>query len=124
MESILVLTHADETGSALSKPSLEAVAAGLALAAQLKASLTVGIIAADPVLAANSLASSGARLLVVSGAAFAQTRYTTDALACEALCRAANATIVLAPGGRVTTTNNGFAPLDRLARQVQQAVSA
>jgi electron transfer flavoprotein alpha subunit len=98
MESILVLTHADETGSALSKPSLEAVAAGLALAAQLKASLTVGIIAADPVLAANSLASSGARLLVVSGAAFAQTRYTTDALACESLCRAANATIVLAPG--------------------------
>ena len=28
MESILVLTHADETGSALTKASLEAVTAG------------------------------------------------------------------------------------------------
>jgi len=98
MESILALTHTDETGSALSKPSLEAVTAGLVLAAQLKASLTIGIVAADPALAANSLAATCARLLAVSGAAFAEPRYATDAAACEALCRAANATIVLAPG--------------------------
>jgi electron transfer flavoprotein alpha subunit len=36
-------------------------------------------------------------LLAVSGEAFAQARYASDAAACEALCRAAAATIVLAP---------------------------
>ena len=48
MESILVLTHADETDSALTKTSLEAVTAGLDLAARLSAPLTIGIVAADP----------------------------------------------------------------------------
>jgi electron transfer flavoprotein alpha subunit len=98
MESILVLTHADESGSALSKASLEAVTAGMELAAQLKASLTIGIVAADAAATASSLASTGARLLAVTGEAFAQARYTSDAAACEALCRAAGASIVLAPG--------------------------
>jgi electron transfer flavoprotein alpha subunit len=37
--------------------------------------------------------------LAVSGEAFAQSRYATDAAACEALCRAAGATIVLVPAG-------------------------
>jgi electron transfer flavoprotein alpha subunit len=37
-------------------------------------------------------------LLAVSGEAFAHPRYATDAAACEALCRAAQASIVLAPG--------------------------
>jgi electron transfer flavoprotein alpha subunit len=98
MESILVLTHADESGSALTKASLEAVTAGIDLAARLSAPLTIGIIAADAAAAASSLPSSGARLLAVSGEAFAQARYATDAAAAEALCRAANATIVVAPG--------------------------
>ena len=98
MESILVLTHADETGSALTRASLEAVTAGMELAAQLKASLTIGIVAADAATLANALASTGARLLTVSGEAFAQARYASDAAACEALCRAAGASIVLAPG--------------------------
>jgi electron transfer flavoprotein alpha subunit len=97
MESALVLTHADETGSALSKASLEAVTAALELASQLGASLTIGIVAADAASAASSLAGTGAHLLAVSGEAFAQSRYATDAAACEALCRAAQATIVLAP---------------------------
>ncbi len=98
MESILVLTHADETGATLTKASLEAVTAGLALAVRLSAPLSIGIVAADATAAANSLASTGARLLAVTGEAFAQPRFATDAAACEALCRAANATIVLAPG--------------------------
>ncbi len=97
MESILVLTHADETGAALSGASLEAVTAGIALAAQLAAPLTIGIVAADTTDAASALASTGAHLLAVSGQAFSQSRYATDAAACEALCRAANTTIVLAP---------------------------
>ena len=39
METILVLTHADDSGASLTKPSLEAVTAGLSLAAQLPAPL-------------------------------------------------------------------------------------
>ena len=105
MEKLLVLTHtalsgelSTETGSALTKASLEAVTAGLELAARLKAPLTIGIVAADSTSAASSLASTGARLLTVSGEAFAQPRYASDAAAVEAICRAAEATIVLVPG--------------------------
>jgi electron transfer flavoprotein alpha subunit len=97
METILVLTHADESGSTLTKASLEAVTAGKELAARLNASLVIGIVAVDAAAAASSLSSAGARLLAVSGEPFAQPRYSTDAAACEALCRAAEATIVLAP---------------------------
>ncbi len=97
MESILVLTHVDETGFALTRGSLEAVTAGKALASRLAASITIGIVAADPTPAASVLTAAGVRILAVSGEAFAQPRYATDAAACEALCRAAQATIVLAP---------------------------
>ena len=48
MENILVLTHADETGSALTKASLEAISAGRDLAARLSASLSIGIVADQP----------------------------------------------------------------------------
>jgi electron transfer flavoprotein alpha subunit len=110
METILVLTHADESGSALTKASLEAVTAGLELAAQIKAALTIGIVGTEAKAAASVLASTGARLLAVTGEAFAQARYATDAAACEALCRAANATIVLAPGtSRFTRVAAGVA---------------
>ncbi len=97
MESILVLTHVDEIDSALSKGSLEAVTAGKELATRLNASLTIGIVGSDVTSAAAALASTGARLLAVAGEAFAQARYASDAAACEALCRAAAASIVLAP---------------------------
>jgi len=94
METILALTHADETGSALTKGSLEAVAAGQELAARLNAPLTIGIVAADPKPLSKGLPCAA---LAISGEAFAQARYATDAAACEALCRAANATIIIAP---------------------------
>jgi electron transfer flavoprotein alpha subunit len=110
MESILVLTHADETGAALTRASLEAVTAGKELAAQLSATLTIGIVAADSAAAASALASTGVRLLAVSGEAFAQARYASDAAACEALCRTAGASIVLAPGSaRFTRVAAGVA---------------
>ena len=110
MEEILVLTHADETGAALTRASLEAVTAGKELAARLSASLTIGIVAVDATNLAKTLASAGSRLLAVSGEAFTQARYATDAAACEALCRAANATIMLAPGGsRFTRVAAGVA---------------
>jgi len=110
METVLVLTHVDESGSALTRASLEAVTAGKELAAQLSAPLTIGIVAVDATATASSLASAGARLLAVTGEAFAQPRYATDAAACEALCRAASATIVLAPGdSRFTRVAAGVA---------------
>jgi electron transfer flavoprotein alpha subunit len=96
MESILVLTHTDDT-NALTKASLEAVSAGQSLAAELSASLTIGIVAASTASAAQFLAATGARLISVSSGALAHPRYATDAAACEALCRAAAATIILAP---------------------------
>jgi electron transfer flavoprotein alpha subunit len=97
MEKILILTHVDESGVALTKASLEAVTAGLELASNLSAPLTIGILGQDSAAAATALAATGARLLVVSGEAFAQPRYASDAAAAEALCRAAESTIVLAP---------------------------
>jgi electron transfer flavoprotein alpha subunit len=100
----------DESGAALSKASLEAVTAGKELAARLAATMTIGIVAADATAAASALANAGVRLLAVSGEAFAQPRYATDAAACEALCRAAAGTIVLAPGSsRFTRVAAGVA---------------
>ena len=97
MESILVLTHADESGTALTKASLETVTAGRELAARLGGSLAIGVVARDAANLCEELPSAGARLLAVSGEAFAQARYASDAAACEALCRAAQPTLVLAP---------------------------
>ncbi len=97
MESILVLTHADEAGDQLSKGSLEAVTAGKNLAALLGAKLTVGIVCEDSKVIAQCLSSAEARLLTVAGEMFAQPRYASDAAACEAICRTAEPTIVVAP---------------------------
>jgi electron transfer flavoprotein alpha subunit len=97
MESILVLTHADESGTALSKGSLEAVTAGRELAARLGAELTIGIVAKDSTGAVRQVAGAAKRVMAVEGEAFAQARFMSDAAACAALCRAAKATIVVAP---------------------------
>lgn len=98
MEKILVLMHVDESGNALPKIALEALAAGQDLAAALGSTLTVGIVGANVQVAANSVAGSSARILGISGPEFAQARYASDAAATEALCRAADPTIVLACG--------------------------
>jgi electron transfer flavoprotein alpha subunit len=104
MESILVLAHTASSGDVsadsspvLTKASLEAVTAGTQLAERLGANLTIGVFGADAATAAATLGATGARLLSVSGEVFEQPRYATDAAAVEALCRAAQASIVLAP---------------------------
>ncbi len=97
METILYLAHTDDANT-LPKIALETLAAALELAAGLNAPLTVALFGAEVKAAADAIAGCGAtRVLGVSGADFAQPRYSTDAAACEALCRAANATVVLAP---------------------------
>jgi len=97
MEKLLVLTHVDESGAVLTSASLESTAAGMEVAGALGATLLIGIIGAQTEAAAKQLAGAGARVLAVSGEAFAQPRYASDAAACEALCRAAEATLVFAP---------------------------
>jgi electron transfer flavoprotein alpha subunit len=93
VETILLLAHTEPDGS-LAKPALEALAAAKGLGGE----LTVGLAGAETQAAANQIAGCGAaRFLAVTGEAFAAARYSTDAAAAEALCRAAGASIVLAP---------------------------
>jgi len=93
VETILVLAHVEADG-ALAKPALETLTA----AKNLGGEVMVGLVGGDPQAAAHQIAACGAtRILAVSGVAFTQSRYSTDAAAAEALCRAAAAPIVLAP---------------------------
>ncbi|HTQ54448.1 MAG TPA: hypothetical protein VMI94_08315 [Bryobacteraceae bacterium] len=92
MEPILLLAHTEEDGR-LAKPALEALGAAIGLGGE----LTVGLVGRDVQCGANQIAGSGARILAVTGAEFAEPRYATDAAAAEALCRAAGAAIVVAP---------------------------
>ncbi len=98
MEKILILAHSDPGGT-VSKHALETVQAAKELADSLAdASLAVGTIGEDAAAAANAIASIGAASrFVVEGADFTQPRYVTDAAAAEAVCKAAEATIVLVP---------------------------
>ncbi len=98
MEKILFLAHVDESGTSLPKSAYEVLGLAIDLAAQTNAALVIGLVGEDVEAAANSVASAGAsRILVVSGSDFAQARYATDAAAVEEICRAAEATVVLAP---------------------------
>jgi electron transfer flavoprotein alpha subunit len=93
VEPILVLAHTEADGS-LGKPALEALGAALALGGE----VTVGLVGASTQTAANQVASSGAvRFLAVTGDAFVQPRYHTDAAAAEAVCRASGAALIIAP---------------------------
>jgi electron transfer flavoprotein alpha subunit len=102
MDKLLVLTHVDESGEALTRASLEAVAAGVEFAGLLGATLAIGMIGAQTTAAASQLGGinhSGinARVLTIAGQEFSCARYASDAAACEALVRAAEATLVFAP---------------------------
>jgi len=93
VETTLLLAHTEPDGS-LGKPALEALAAAKALGGE----LIVGLAGAETQTAANQIAGCGAaRFLAVTGEAFAQARYATDAAAAEALCRTAGAPLVIAP---------------------------
>ena len=99
METILFLAHTEADGS-LVAAALESLAAARGLAAGLPGStLVAGLVGADVRAAAGRIAGCGAsRLLGVSGPDFGPSRYSTDVVAAEALCRAAGATIAVAPG--------------------------
>ena len=97
METILFLAHVDESGTSSQKPRRSSWAFHTS-AAQTNAALIIGLVGENVDAAASSVASAGAsRILAISGSDFAQARYATDAAALEAICRAADASVVLAP---------------------------
>jgi electron transfer flavoprotein alpha subunit len=129
METILLLAHTETDGS-LAKSVREALHAAGTLHKSLAGSkLIVGLVAENVQTAANSIAACPAtKYLGVTGAEFTQARYATDAAAAEAICKAAQATVVVVPatsrwnrvlsgvaqrlGGRVDTHVTGVAAAD------------
>jgi electron transfer flavoprotein alpha subunit len=99
MDTILFLAHTEADGS-LGKPALEALGTAKSLNAALPGStLIVGLVGESAQAAANQIAGCGAAKFVgVSGPDFSASRYATDAAAAEALCKAAQATFVIAAG--------------------------
>ncbi len=129
METILVLAHT-ETGGSLAKSAREALQAAATLHKSLADSkLVIGLVGENVQAAANSIAACPAtKYFGVTGADFTQARYATDAVAAEAVCRAAQATVVVAPatsrwarvlpgvaqrlGGRADTHVTGVSAVD------------
>jgi electron transfer flavoprotein alpha subunit len=97
-QSILFLAHVDESGRALPNAAYETLGAALRIAEQMGGTLTIGLIGESVQDVADSVAATGARILGVSGAQFAHPRYTSDAVAAQALCAAVSPQVVIAPG--------------------------
>jgi electron transfer flavoprotein alpha subunit len=129
METILVLAHTEADGS-LAKSAREALHAAAGLHKSLAGSaFVIGLVGDHVQAAANSIAACPAtKYFAVSGADFASARYGTDAAAAEAICKAAQASVVVVPatsrwarvlsgvaqrlGGRADTHVTGAAAAD------------
>ncbi len=128
METILFLSPTEVDG-ALSKTAWETLGAATGLSAALGAPFSVALFGAEATPAANAVAACGAtRFLAAARPELSQSRYSTDAAAAEALCRAAGASLILVPansrtarimagvaqrlGGRVDTHATGIAAND------------
>jgi electron transfer flavoprotein alpha subunit len=98
METILLLAHSEADGS-LAKSAREALRAAATLHKGIAGSkLVVGLIGESVQAAADSIAACPATSYFgVSGAEFGQARYGTDAAAAEAICKAAQPALVVAP---------------------------
>ena len=129
METILLLAHTETDGS-LAKSAREALHVASTLHKSLAGSqLAVGLIGENVQPAANSIVGCPAiKYFGVNGTDFSQSRYATDAAAAEAICKAAQATMVVVPatsrwarvlpgvaqrlGGRADTHVTGVAVAD------------
>ncbi len=117
-EKILFLAHVDESGAALPKVAFEVLGTALALSQQLDSPLEIGLVGGNVQAAADSLAAVGAaRILGVQGDDFANPRFSSDAAAAEALCRATSPQLVIAPG-----TSRFFRALPSLAQRLSAQV--
>ena len=109
---ILFLAYTEADGS-LSRSALEVLSASKS-----QGPFSVGLIGADTQKAANQIATCGAaKFYAVTGEVFGPSRYSTDAAAAEAICRAAGATIVMAPQNSRTARS-----LPGVARRLGAAV--
>jgi electron transfer flavoprotein alpha subunit len=98
MDTILFLAHTQEDGR-LPAAALEAFTAALALKSAGNGDLVVGLVGPSIQPAADQLAGCGvSRFIGVAGPEFACPRYSTDALATEAICKSSGAAFVVAPG--------------------------
>ena len=98
METILLLAHT-EADNSLAKAAREALHTAATLHKSLAGSkLIVGLVGENVQAAANSIAACPAvKYFGVAGKDFSQSRYATDAAAAEAICKTAQATLVVAP---------------------------
>ena len=97
-QHILFVAHVDESGSGLPRTAFDALGAAVEIAALLGGTLTIGLVGSNVQAAADALVETGANILGVAGQDFAKPRYASDAVAVEAICKAARAEIVIAPG--------------------------
>jgi electron transfer flavoprotein alpha subunit len=98
METILLLAHA-EAGGPLAKSARQALRAARALNLAIPGSnLFVGLAGESVQAAADSIAACPAtKYFGAVGAELGPSRYATDAAAAQALCQAAQATLIVAP---------------------------
>ena len=98
MEKIVVLLHTEPDGT-LSRPALEALTVVRSLAAELGSEFAAALVGESVQEAAGLVAGAGASsIYAVEGSDFHHARYTSDAVALDALCRRAAADLVVAPG--------------------------
>ena len=98
MERVLVVGFV--SGESLPASVREGLTWAGQIAAALEANLTVGLLGSGVREAAGRIAGAGAApIWAVEGDEFESSRYATDALALEAICRRSEATIVVAVGG-------------------------
>jgi len=125
--TVLFLAHT-ECDNSLHKSALEALAAAKALSEGMGCGLAVGLIGGDVAAAAESIGGCGAKFYAVSGPEFADGRYASDLAAAEAVAKACEPEVVVAPatsrfsralpglavrlGGRVDTHLSGLSVED------------
>lgn len=95
--TILVLAHVDESGTSLPMQAFEALGAALDVCQQVEGTLRIGIIGENILKAASAVAELSSEIIGVAGPDFAHPRYSTDAVAAEAICRELAPDIVIAP---------------------------
>jgi electron transfer flavoprotein alpha subunit len=96
MSTVLYIAHTECDGT-LAKISLETLTAAKNLAEGMGADLAVGLVGADVAAAADSIAGCGGKFYSVTGPAFNDGVYSIDLAAAEAIAKASEAEIVVAP---------------------------
>ena len=111
MDTVLFIAHTQPDGT-LAKLALETLAAACELKSKLGgATLQIGLVGAKASAAAAAISGCGAQtILTVSGRDFETSRYSSDSLALETLCRRTQAGFILAPAtSRFSRTLPGLA---------------